>query len=117
MNKTAFCIYAKTKAQISFADTAKLISTFVFVTEKVQSLFFLNPKFQASSHLLSCTARFVSELFEYQIVGFLMMWLKYREIIEDSLLQTAAPCSLPTRTHLCFSEIPREYSLSLKLAG
>ena len=32
--------------------TAKLISTFVFATQIVQSLYFLNPKFQASSHLL-----------------------------------------------------------------
>ena len=30
----------------------KLISAFVFATWIVQSLFFLNPKFQASSHLL-----------------------------------------------------------------
>ena len=44
--------YAKTKTQISFAVTAKLISAFVFATQRVQSLFFLNPKFQASSHLL-----------------------------------------------------------------
>ena len=44
--------YAKTKSQISFAVTAKLISTFVFATKIVQSLFFLNPKFQASSYLL-----------------------------------------------------------------
>ena len=44
--------YAKTKAQLSFAVTAKLISAFVFATWIVQSLYFLNPKFQASSHLL-----------------------------------------------------------------
>ena len=44
--------YAKTKTQISFAVTAKLISAFVFATQIVQSLYFLNPKFQASSHLL-----------------------------------------------------------------
>ena len=43
--------YAKTKTQISFAVTAKLISVFVFATWIVQSLYFLNPKFQASSHL------------------------------------------------------------------
>ena len=49
--KTVFA-YAKTKTQISFAVTAKLISAFVFATRIVQSLFFLNPKFQASSHLL-----------------------------------------------------------------
>ena len=44
--------YAKTKTQISFAVTAKLISAFVFATRIVQFLFYLNPKFQASSHLL-----------------------------------------------------------------
>ena len=44
--------YAKTKAQISFAVTAKLISAFVFATRIVQFLFFLNPKFQAFSLLL-----------------------------------------------------------------
>ena len=32
--------------------TAKLISAFVFATRIVQSLFYVNPKFQASSHLL-----------------------------------------------------------------
>ena len=36
-------VYAKTKTQIS---------TFVFATQIVHSLYFLNPKFQASSHLL-----------------------------------------------------------------
>ena len=42
------------KTQISFAVDAKLISAFVFATYIVQSesLYFLNPKFQASSHLL-----------------------------------------------------------------
>ena len=44
--------YAKTKTQISFAVTAKLISAFVFATRIVQSLFYLCRKFQASSHLL-----------------------------------------------------------------
>ena len=44
--------YAKTKTQISFAVTGKLISAFVFATRIVQSLYFLNLKFQASSHLL-----------------------------------------------------------------
>ena len=42
----------KTKAQISFAVTAQLISAFVFLTRIVQSLFFLYLKFQASGHLL-----------------------------------------------------------------
>ena len=43
--------YAKTKTQISFAVTSKLISAFVFATWIVQYLFFLNRKFQDSSHL------------------------------------------------------------------
>ena len=50
--KTGFFAYAKTKAQISFAVTVKLISAFVFATRLVQSLYFLNPKFQVSNHLL-----------------------------------------------------------------
>ena len=44
--------YSKTKTQISFAVTAKLISAFVFATRIVQSLYYLNPKFQASRHIL-----------------------------------------------------------------
>ena len=44
--------YAKTKAQISFAVTAKLTSAFVFATWIVQFLFFLKPKFQSSSLFL-----------------------------------------------------------------
>ena len=39
--------YAKTKTQISFAVTAKLISAFVFATRIVQLLFYLNPEFHA----------------------------------------------------------------------
>ena len=42
----------KTKTQISFAVTAKLISAFVFATLIVQFLLYLNPKFQASSSFL-----------------------------------------------------------------
>ena len=38
--------------QISVAVTAKLISAFVFDTRIIQSLYFPNPKFKASSHLL-----------------------------------------------------------------
>ena len=43
--------YAKTKTQISLAVTGKLISAFVFATWIAQYLFYLNPKFQASSHI------------------------------------------------------------------
>ena len=45
-------VYAKTKTQISCTVTAQLICAFVFATWMVQSLYFLNPKFQAVSHLL-----------------------------------------------------------------
>ena len=44
--------YAKTKTQISCAVTAQLISAFVIASQIVQSLYLLNPMFQASSHLL-----------------------------------------------------------------
>ena len=50
--KSRLFAYAKTMTQISFAVTAKLISAFVFATRIVQSLFYLNPKFQASSFFL-----------------------------------------------------------------
>ena len=51
MRKPAFA-YAETKTQISCAVTAQLISAFLFAILIVQSLYYLNPKFQASSHLL-----------------------------------------------------------------
>ena len=51
MRKPDFCICEK-KAQISFMVTVKLISAFVFATWIVQSLYFVNQKFLASSHLL-----------------------------------------------------------------
>ena len=47
-----FLYMRKTKTQISFAVTTKLISAFVFATQVVKSLYFLNTKFQASSHLV-----------------------------------------------------------------
>ena len=43
---------AKTKAQIRCTVTEQLTSTFDFATLIVQCLFFLNPKFQASSRLM-----------------------------------------------------------------
>ena len=51
MGKPTICI-GETKAQISFAVTAKLISAFVFDTWIAQFLYFLNPKFPTSNHLL-----------------------------------------------------------------
>ena len=50
--KTGILHNAKTKTQISFAVTTKLISAFVFATRIVQSLYYLNPKFQSTSHFL-----------------------------------------------------------------
>ena len=50
--KTGFFNMQKQRRRSASRVTAKLISAFVFATRIVQSLFFLNPKFQASSHLL-----------------------------------------------------------------
>ena len=44
--------YSKTKTQISFAVTAKLINAFVFATRLVQFLLYLSPKVKASSMFL-----------------------------------------------------------------
>ena len=46
MNKPAFCI-----CENKDAVTAQLISVFVFAIQIVQSLYYLNSKFQASDHL------------------------------------------------------------------
>ena len=51
MGKPTICI-GENKGQISFVVGVKLISAFVFSAQIVQSSFFLNPKFQASSLLL-----------------------------------------------------------------
>ena len=58
MRKPTFCICENKDADQLRGDheavavTAKLISAFVFTTRIVQCLFFLNPKFLASNHLL-----------------------------------------------------------------
>ena len=51
MRKTALCI-CENKAADQLCGIAQLISAFVFATQIIQSLFFLNLKFQASSYLL-----------------------------------------------------------------
>ena len=51
VRKPFFCI-CENKDADQFAVTAKLISAFVLATRIVQSLDFLNTKFQASSHLV-----------------------------------------------------------------
>ena len=53
MRKPAFCI-CENKDADQLRGNRELISAFVFATRIVQqSLYFLNPKFQVSSHLLS----------------------------------------------------------------
>ena len=42
-------------------DADQLISTFAFTTRILQSLYFLNPKFQASSNFCNWPVRFVSD--------------------------------------------------------
>ena len=54
--------YAKTKAQISCAVTAQLISGLVFAIRMVTFLFFQSPKFQASSLFLRLTDWLMSDL-------------------------------------------------------
>ena len=61
--------YAKTKTQISFAVTATGIVTLIY---------FLNPKFQASGHLLWRYRPVCVGPVKNHIVGFVMMWLKLR---------------------------------------
>ena len=57
--------YAKTKTQISFAVTAKLISAFVFATRIVQALYsLLLRNFKPLDIFCGCTAGFVSDLVE-----------------------------------------------------
>lgn len=48
VRKTDFCMYGKSKDVV----TTRLVSTFFFATQIVHSLSFLNPKFQASNHLM-----------------------------------------------------------------
>ena len=79
MRKTDFA-YAKTKEQISFAITAKLISAFVFTTRIIQFLFFLNPKFQASSHPLLLHRPVCVGPGQKPCTGFLVSWLSFKFI-------------------------------------
>ena len=52
MREDLLFAYAKPRTQISCTVTVQRICTFVFATYIVDSLCFLNPKFQASSHPL-----------------------------------------------------------------
>ena len=50
--KTCFLHMQKQRCRAAVLRTVQLISAFVFTSKIVQSLFYLNLKFQASSHLL-----------------------------------------------------------------
>ena len=52
MRKSTICICENKDADQLRVVTPKLISAYVFATQIVQFFYFLNPKFQASSHLL-----------------------------------------------------------------
>ena len=52
MRKPDFCLCENKDADQLRSNTAQLISAFVFAIRVVKSLYYLNPKFQASSHLL-----------------------------------------------------------------
>ena len=63
--KPAFCLYrCENESRERCAVSAQLISAFVFATQIVESLFFLNPKFQASYLVFfrDCTGQFVSDM-------------------------------------------------------
>ena len=66
MRKTTFCI-CKNKGADQLCCNHEVISAFVFPTQIVQFLFFLNLKFPASIHLCSCTAQFVLGLIRNHI--------------------------------------------------
>ena len=87
--------YAKTKAQTSFvvtSFTAKLISAFVFATQIVQCLFFLNPKSQASS-LPLCSVTVQASLCQ--------TWLKTTLLVFSWRGSFVTKPSLPPPPHPC----------------
>ena len=69
--------YVKTKMHISFAVTAKLISVFVFVTQIVQSLFFLNRNSKPLAIICKCRVWFVLDHVGNPNVIFLRTRLNY----------------------------------------
>ena len=62
MRKLFFFAHAKSKAQISFAATGKLINAFVFATQIVQySSFTYIQNFKILAFFRECTGQFVSD--------------------------------------------------------
>ena len=67
MRKTGFCLCENKSADrlcsyIGCAVTAQQISAFVFLTQIVQSLFLLHPKFKLLALCCDCTDQFLSDL-------------------------------------------------------
>ena len=84
VRKPAFCICENKDAGV----TAKLISAFVFTTRIVKFLYFLNPKFQAST-ICGCTAWFVSDLVENT-----EDWFSHNEAQNSFKLHNACSCDM-----------------------
>ena len=100
IRKPTICI-AKTKARISCAVTAQLISAFVFARGVVQSLF-LNLKFKASSRHLFCdfTGQFVLDLvrnayswFSHAKAHFIQYDTGHGIIFPPEIMYTGIKCS------------------------
>ena len=82
-------LHMRKQRRRSASRFAKLISAFVFATRIVQFLFYLNPKFQASSSFLCL---YSPDLFGNHIVGFPTRWLK------ECVLCISVMCSNKWRT-------------------
>ena len=54
--------YAKTKYVNQLISNSKADHTYVITSQKIQSIFFLSPKFQAFSFFCDCTDQFVPDL-------------------------------------------------------
>ena len=76
MRKPTFCI-CKNKDADQLRSNRGADHAFVFATRIVQSLYFLNPKFQGSIHLLSLHS---SVCVGNENVGFLTSWLIYTTV-------------------------------------
>ena len=86
--------------RISFAVTAKLISAFVFATRLVQFLYFLDPKFPVSSHLLCLYSLCVGPVrkphcwFSHKAAHLLISLFQFDMLELDRLEKNLEPCPL-----------------------
>ena len=108
MGKPTICICENKGADQLRGYTAKLISAFVFATRIVQFLYFLNPKFQASSSFLclyrSVCVRPVQKphcLFSHEAAHMIPFSLSFVCSKISSLLQRNTYKTLKTYYHTC----------------